>query len=178
MKKFFTLLSIIILSCNFAFADDDLWDNFGDSNVYGQKPVSDEEFEKALQSKQKKKKRDKNIPKGESFSQSNETEMLKTSTKELPILLIPLNLKVSENSSIPVGHYQIEGVKEGSNVYLKLYQSHDLIAKIPAEETDDDFGENTINFVKLLPHGDYHVEIIFGGVDFNAYSIIDIEDIR
>jgi len=173
MKKFLTILSIIIFGTT-AFADGDLWDNFGDTNTYGQKAVTDQDFDKALKSKQKKKKRDKNIPKGENFSQSNETEMLKNSTKELPVLLIPLTLKVNEKYLIPVGHYQVEGVKENGEVYIKLYQAHDVIAKLPAEETDDDYGEEAINFVKLLPHGDYHVEIIYGGVDFNAYTIIDI----
>ncbi len=174
MKKFFTILFIIFIGSS-VLADGDLWDNFGDTNVYGQKAVTEQDFDKALESKQKKKKRDKNIPKGENFSQSNETEMLKNSNKELPVLLIPLTLKVNEKYIIPVGHYQVEGVKENGEVFIKLYQAHDVIAKLPAEETDDDFGEETINFVKLLPHGDYHVEIIYGGVDFNAYTIVDIE---
>lgn len=174
MKKFFTIFCIIFIGCS-VLAEGDLWDNFGDTNVYGQKAVSEQDFNKALESKQKKKKRDKNIPKGDSFSQSNETKMLKNSTKELPVLLIPLTLKVNEKYSIPVGHYQVEGVKENGEVFIKLYQAHDVIAKLPAEETDDDFGEETINFVKLLPHGDYHVEIIYGGVDFNACTIVDIE---
>ena len=163
MRKILTILFIIIFSTsNAVFAEGDLWDNFGDTNVYGQTPVSDKEFEQALESKKGKKKRDKNIPKGESFSQSNETEQINNSTKELPILLIP------------IGHYQIEGVKENGNVYLKLYQAHNVIAKIPATETNDDFNEPTINFVKLLPHGDNHVQIIYGGIDFNAYTVIDI----
>ena len=172
MKRFVILL-LLVFSANFAFADGDLWDNFGDSNTYGQKAVSDQEFNKAIESKQKKKKRDKNIPKGESFSQSDETAALTNTTKEPQILLIPLNLK--SGNIIPVGHYSVEGVKEGNEVYLKLYQAHKLIAKLPAEETDDDFGEETINFVRIIPYGDYHVQIIYGGVDFNAYSIIDIE---
>ncbi len=158
------------------FAEDDLWDNFGDSNVYGQTPVSDKEFEQALESKKGKKKRDKNIPKGKSFSQSNETEQINNSTKEPQILLIPLNLKTANNSIIPIGHYEVEGVKENNNTYLKLYQAHNVIAKIPAIETNNDFNEPTINFVKLLPHGENHVQIIYGGIDFNAYSIIDIAE--
>ena len=141
IEKFLTILFIIIFSTsNAVFAEGDLWDNFGDTNVYGQTPVSDKEFEQALESKKGKKKRDKNIPKGESFSQSNETEQINNST----------------------------------NVYLKLYQAHNVIAKIPATETNDDFNEPTINFVKLLPHGDNHVQIIYGGIDFNAYTVIDI----
>lgn len=177
MKKLLAVVfSIIVSTGNFALADD-LWDNFGDSNVYGQKSVTDQEFEQAIESKQKKskKKTDKSTPKGESFSQSNETEILTKTTNELPVLLIPTPLKIKENYILPIGHYQVEGVKEGDEVFINLYQAHDLIAKIPAEETDDDFGEDTINFVKLNPHGDYHVELLFGGVDFNAFAIIDIE---
>ena len=175
MRKILTIIFIILLtSSEFAFAEGDLWDNFGDTNVYGQKPVSDEEFQKALESKKGKPKRDKNIPKGESFSQSNETEALNSTAKEPQILLIPLGLKIGENEIIPPGHYEVEGVKENGKPYLKLYQSHYMIAKLPATETNDDFGEPTINFVKLIPHGDYHVQIIYGSIDFNAYSIIDI----
>ena len=177
MRTFLTFLFLIIFSTgNFALADGDLWDNYGDTNVYGQKPVSEEEFQKALESKKGKKKRDKNIPKGESFSQSNETETLTTTTKEPQILLIPLNLKAGEDAVIPPGHYEVKGERENGKTYLKLYQSHDLIAKLPAVETDNDFGEQTINFVKLLPHGDYHVQIVYGSLDFNAYTVIDIAD--
>lgn len=175
MRKILTIIFIILLtSSEFAFAEGDLWDNFGDTNVYGQKPVSDEEFQKALESKKGKPKRDKNIPKGESFSQSNETEALNSTVKEPQILLIPLGLKIGEDEIIPPGHYEVEGVKENGKPYLKLYQSHYMIAKLPATETNDDFGEPTINFVKLIPHGDYHVQIIYGSIDFNAYSVIDI----
>lgn len=174
MKKFFVILFLLIFSVPVeVLAEGDLWDNFGDTNVYGQKPVSDEEFQQALDSKKGKKKRDKNIPKGESFSQSNETETLFNTTKELPVLLIPMDLKAGENGVIPTGHYQVLGEKENGNVYINLYQSHDLIAKLPAQETDDDFNEPAINFVKLFPHGDYHVKIIYGGIDFNAYTVLD-----
>lgn len=178
MKKFILPLLIVLLSGNFAFADGDLWDNFGDSNVYGQKAVTDDEFDKALESKKKKpkNKEDKELKKGKTFSQSNETEMLNNTMKELPVLLIPVNLKIKEGYTVPIGHYQVEGLRDkDGEVYIKLYQAHDLIAKIPAEETEDDFGEETINFVKLNPHGDYHVEILYGGIDFNAFAIIDIE---
>ena len=176
MKKILSLLiSTFLLSVCPVFADD-LWDNFGDSNVYGQTPVSEEEFEKAIQDKQGKKPKNKNIPKGENFSQSNETEILSDTTKELPILLLPLPLKIKDGYTIPIGHYQVEGEKNNNGeVFIKLYQAHYVIAKIPAEETEDDFGEETINFVKLQPHGDYHVELLYGGLDFNAFAIIDTE---
>ena len=177
MKKIlFLIFAIIISQATFA---DDMWDNFGDSNVYGQQSVSDEEFEKALESKKtknKKTRKNKEIQNGENFSQSNETEILNSTISELPILLIPLPLKIKDDYIIPIGHYQVEGEKtDNGEVFLKLYQAHDLIAKIPAEETNDDFGEDIINFVKLKSHGDYHVEILFGNPDFNAFTIVDIE---
>lgn len=175
MRKIFVYVLILFFAGNLAFADGDLWDNFGDQNTYGQKAVSDQDFQKALDSKKGKKKKDKNIPKGESFSQSNETEIINNTSKELPVLVIPLNLKVGDGI-IPVGHYQVEGKEEDGKIYLNLYQGHSLIAKLPAEETDDDFGQDSINFVKLIPHGDYHVQIIYGGIDFNAFSVIDIAD--
>ena len=175
MIKIAVFLFIIFFTENFVLAEGDLWDNLGDQNTYGQEAVTDQDFEKALESKKSKKKRDKNIPKGESFSQSNETEALSNTSKELPVLLIPLTLKVNDNSIIPVGHYQVEGVKENGKTYIKLYQAHDVIAKLPAQETNDDFNEPTINFVKLMPHGDYHVKIIYGGIDFNAYTVLDTE---
>ena len=62
MKKLFlTFFSLIFSISTAVYADDEgLWDNFGDTNIYGQKPVSDQEFEKAIESKKGKKKRDKN----------------------------------------------------------------------------------------------------------------------
>lgn len=177
MRKFLVILfAIFIGTGNIALADgDDLWDNFGDQNVYGQKPVSEQEFEKALESKKGKKKRDKNIPKGESFQQSNETEILSKSVQELPVLLVPLNLQVN-NQSVPIGHYQVIGEKKDGKTHIKLYQSHYLIADIPAIETNDDFNEQTISFVKLSQYSTKQVKIIFGNVDFNAYAIVNIAD--
>ena len=127
-----------------------------------------------MESKKRKKKRDKNIPKGEEFSQSNETEMLSKNTSDIPILMVPVVLKLNDKTFIPIGHYQVESEKRDNQIFLKLYQAHSLIAKIPAEETNDDFGEETINFVKLRDHGENHVEIIYGGFDFNAYTILEI----
>ena len=175
MRKFFALIFMLIMTSQVTFADGDLWDNFGDQNTYGQQAVSDKEFEQALESKKKKKKRDKNIPKGQEFSQSNETEMMKNSQKEPSILLVPLTLKTQKNEIIPVGHYEVIGEKLDGKVFLNLYQSHNLVAKLIAEETQDDFGEETINFVKLREHGENHVEVIYGNIDFNAYTIIDIQ---
>lgn len=190
MKKFSILLLCIFFLGTLNSYANDLWDNFGDSNVYGQKAVSEEDFQKALESKKSrksspfgktlfekmKKNTNKDIPKGESYSQSNESEIISNTKAELPVLMIPLPLKLNDNYIIPIGHYQVEGEKnDDGEVYIKLYQAHDLIAKIPAKETEHDYEDEAINFVKLEPHGETHVEIIFGCLDFNAYAVVDTE---
>lgn len=177
MRKILTtLFAIIFFAGNASFAEGEIWDYFGDQNVYGQKPVSDKEFEQALESKKKKKKRDKNIPKGEEFHQSNETQFIKQAEEELPVLCVPVRIKLSENEILPVGHYQIAGEKKNGKPYLKFYQSHYLMAEIPAVETPDDFNQETVHFVDILNNGEKQIKIIFGSIDFNAYSLVDIAE--
>ena len=50
------------------------------------------------------------------------------------------------------------------------------MADFPAVETDNDFDEQEINFVRLLDHNDRQYKIIFGSVDFNAYAVVDIAE--
>lgn len=177
MKKVFLLFFIaLLLPTNLALAEDDLWDNFGDQNIYGQTPVTDEEFEKALESKKgkPKKPKDKLLRNGEAFQESNETQTLTKMTEELPILLVPLNLELKDGVILPVGHYQLKGVKKGDKFYLQLFQSNELFANIEAVETRDDFGEEKINFARLIDDNGAQVKIIFGSIDFNAYAVVKI----
>ena len=112
--------------------------------------------------------------KGESFHQGNETEFLTKVPAELPVLSIPVVLKLTEEVRLPMGHYQIQGEKKDGKVYLKFYQAHYLIAEIPAQETNDDFGQESVNFVRLENLNDNQVIIEFGSVDFNAYAVMDL----
>lgn len=172
------LLLLIVLICNSqpVFAEGDLWEHFGDSNIYGQKAVTDKEFEDALESKKgkPKKQNDKLLRNGESFQQSNETEFLTAMPKELPILLIPVDLILEKDRVLPVGHYQIMGERKNGKVYLKFFQAHELLAQLEVTETEDDFGEEEINFVRLLDNDEQSVKIIFGSIDFNAYTTLSI----
>lgn len=179
MKKVLVLFFIaLLLPANLALAEGDLWDNFGDQNIYGQTPVTDEDFEKALESKKGKQKdkkpKDKLLRDGEAFQESNETQTLTKMTEELPILLVPLNLELKEGVILPVGHYQLKGVKKGEKYYLQLFQSNELFANIEAVETRDDFGEEKINFARLIDDSGQQAKIIFGSIDFNAYAVVKI----
>ena len=172
MKKTVSLIFILFFMTSCAGFSDDLWDNFGDQNIYGQKPVSDKEFEQALESKKKKKpKKNKDIPKGQELYKGSDV----VKPAETPVILIPTTL-IIEDTQIPTGHYQVEGEMKDGKPYLKFYQAHFLKAEIPAIETDDDFNQDNVNFVKLLDENEKQVKIIFGSLDFNAYSIINIAE--
>ena len=187
---------VLLLSCigSGSFSSDidmpasgDLWDNYGASqDFYGQdkKGVSDAEFDKAIEQVKDKqnrgffgrKKKNKNIPKGEEFSQSNESEVLEVhSEKEVfPVVSLPVEIIVGDGI-LPVGHYQIQGERRGEDVILKFYQAHNLWAEFPAIETTDDYEEETITFARWIPDGENSLKIIYGSLDFNAYTIVKIK---
>ena len=180
MKKILLLLICLTFCGTSVFADElselgSMWDLFSEqqNNVGEKQFISDQDFEKAVESKQKKKKKDKNIPKGEMYRQSNETDFIIDTKKELPVLVIPLNLNI-DDETLPMGHYQVLGEKINGSPVLKLYQAHHLMAQIPVTETHDDFNQAQINFVKLMGHSNDSIKIIFGNVDFNAYALVDI----
>lgn len=194
MKKFLIiLLSLGLLSVP-VYADsdidlpatDDLWDDWNGTNQDGRevKPVSDEDFDKAVEqvdkkiNKRKYKQMKKQIPKGEEFHQSNETEIINEQSDKgtLPVLSIPVELEVGEGNFLPVGHYQIKGEKdEEGNVYINFFQSQYLLAKFPATETEDDFNQDTIVFGEWFPEDDDKIKVIFGSMDFNAYTYIKLK---
>ena len=69
-----------------------------------------------------------------------------------------------------------DGEKKNGKLYLKFYQAHYLMAEIPAVETHDDYDQETVHFVKILDNGEKQLKIIFGSIDFNAYSVVDIAE--
>lgn len=194
MKKFLILGLFLIISLSFvpcAMADDvdlpatgDLWDNWNTREEGREaKPVSDKEFDKAIEQVDKKVNKWKNwakkrkIPKGEEFSRSNETEFIKEEQDKdsLSVLCVPVGLVAGENV-LPIGHYQVKGEKINGMPVLKFYQAHYEMAQFPAVETQDDFGEETISFVKWVPENDNQIKVLYGSMDFNAFAIINIEE--
>ena len=45
-----------------------------------------------------------------------------------------------------------------------------------AEETQEDFGEDVLDFAKILPHNENFVKLIFGSIDFNSYVYIPFKN--
>ena len=191
-KILFKIFIIMLLFALPVFADNednatsgDLWDSFNSTNDnYKQdKAVSDEDFEKAIESVKKKQhpfatllKKDK-PPKGDEQSQGNESEILNTEIEpenNTPVVGIPVEINLGD-AVLPVGHYQVIGEKKDDKVVLKLYQAQYLMAEIPATETRDDFDEETISFAKWIAHDDETIKLIYGSMDFNAFTILKIK---
>ena len=173
MKRILILSLIVLISgVNQVYAEGDLWDNFGDQNFYGNKPVSDADFDKALATKKHEKKPKK--VKGDTYQKSNETEVINEKAEELPVVCVNTDVKIYEDSILPVGHYQVKSEKINNKIYLKLYQGHYLMAELEAIETLDDFDQPEINFADFIIDGDKY-KLIYGSIDYNAY--IDLEPV-
>lgn len=189
MKKIFITLTFLftIFTLLPAIANDNSDGGIGDAyqntgtfeNAFvGQKKVTNEDFQKALdevKSKQSKGKK-KSQFQGKNFNADDSGDYIKDTADNVLILSLPVELTNNDGNEIPVGLYKVVGEKVNDKVYLNFYQSYDLIAKVPAVETNSDFKQPDINFVKLIPYDNKRVEVIYGSMDFNAYSFIRIKD--
>lgn len=150
--------------------------NAFDNGFNGQKPITDEEFQKVLEQVKAKKNRKQNKKiKGQYFNDESSGEHINETSDKNILLSLPVALINNDGNEIPIGHYKIVGEKVKDKIYLDFYQSATLVAKVPAIETQSDFNELGINFVKVLPYNEKRVKIIFGSMDFNAYTFVQLE---
>lgn len=184
---FFLMLSMFCAQISFA----ESWDDYsGLEHAWdGQKSVTNKEFEQvmdALQQKAKKKenkqkkKRAKKISGGGTslHNELNPDKIIPELDSVQPIsedLLVnlPVNLLI-DDKVLEKGYYNVVGErnKENKKIYLSFYQAHYLMAKLEAFETEDDYGEENVSFVRVQNYNDSYVKLIFGSIDFNAYAYI------
>ena len=149
-----------------------------DNPYAGQKQISDEDFQKTLdqvKAKQGKKKKQPPTFKGKNYNGSNTTNYINETGEKNILLGVPLDLINGDGTEIPIGHYKVIAKRENDKVYLNFLQSSTLVAKVPAIETDSDFDEKELNFVKLESYDDKRIRIIYGSMDLNAYTFINIK---
>lgn len=185
-----SFLTIVFLSVSVMAADD--WSDYNnvDNAWDGQKTITNKQFEQtmdALQAKAKKKeakKREKAIRKVKGSSlipqmDAHNDNMVNENPDDIidegQLINIPVDFVV-DDKMIDRGYYKVVGVRKQNNVYLMFYQAHSLKAKIKANETEDDFNQQYVQFVKILPFDEHRMKIIFGSLEFNAYAYIDFVD--
>lgn len=188
IKKILLLLISFIFLVSTVYAESDGWSDFSsvDNAWDGQKTITNKQFEEtmdALQAKSKKKeakKREKAIRKVKGSSlipemDAHNEDMINEQPDETLDVTQVLNIPVdfyANGKIVERGFYKVVGQREKDGVYILFYQAHSLKAKIKAKETDDDFDEECIQFIRVLPCNDHQMKIIFGCVDFNAYTYI------
>ena len=174
-KKLALIFCIICLALPVFAEEEDGWAKYDniDNAWDGQKIITNKEFEdtmKALEERKNKKmnkQKEKAIRKFKGKSLHDNMDVRKEK--------IESQTPLEEMEECQVINIPVEiGEKKDDGVYLELYQAHDLIAKIKAKETKDDFKQEYIQFVKLLPYNDSYMKLIFGSLDFNAYTYINI----
>lgn len=183
------LLLCLMLSFQVCFADES-WNDFsGLDRVWdGQKSITNKEFDdvmNALEQKNNKKnekirkKKIKKISGGgtslhNELNPDSEIRSLAPLKKEEDgnLLNIPVNIIIDE---IPLdkGFYKVIAEKDKNNdIYLMFYQSQFFKGKVRACETNEDYDEDNLNFVKLIPYNSHFVKIIYGSLEYNAYAYI------
>lgn len=183
----FLIISMLALPICAEEVDWSKYDNI-DNAWDGQKVITNKQFEEtmnALEAKKNKKmnrQKEKAIRKVKGSSLHDNMDAHKDNiesqtpleeAEECQVINIPVNF-VSNGKIIDCGFYKVVGEKKDDGVYLELYQAHNLIARIKARETQDDFDQEFIQFVKLIPDTDTRMKLIFGSVAFNAYTYINI----
>lgn len=187
-KKVCFFIAIFCMLSSVCLADE--WDDFSgvDHAWDGQKSITNQEFEQvmdALQAKQKqkeekqKKRKIKKISGGGTslhpdLAPNKDVPLQEhlSKNKDGLLLNIPVNLIIDE-APLDKGFYKVTAERDkNGDIYLNLYQSQFFKGKVKANETEDDYDSDELDFVKLVPYNDRFVKIIFGSLDFNAYAYV------
>lgn len=191
MLKKISSIFFINIAFSGLLASADGWDDFSavDRMWDGQKSITNQEFEKVMekledkgkqkQEKQKKKRFKKLFGAGTTLhnelNPDNEiTEIPDFKNKEEGVLVnLPVQIFI-DGKPLEKGFYKLvaERDSDSKKIYVNFYQSQFLKAKLEVNETDDDFGEEMLDFAKIIPYNDSFVKMIFGSIDFNAYAYI------
>lgn len=185
------LIILLIFCIQPVFAES--WDDFNglDRMWDGQKSITNKEFEQVMDAldekkhQKEKKQRKKLIKKigggGTSLhtelnpdKEINEIQPLKPKEEGL-LINIPVNIYLDENP-IEKGYYKVIAEKKDGKIFINFYQSQFFKGKIQAEETTDDFDEETLDFARIIPYNHSYLKLIFGSIDFNAYAFVPFSE--
>ena len=188
MKKILSLICIVLLTQS-PISSAEITDNYDDWGDIGniqdswdsQEVITDDQFEKVIEQKTKhsKEKAEKKFKKkmGEALIKE-EPQMninkLREMAEDYPTLLVPTNI-IYKNTQITPGFYRIISAKNKQNQYfINFYQGNNLIGKIPAIETQDDFDAETVNFAKIIySNNNQKAKLIYGCLEYNLVADID-----
>lgn len=192
MKK----LAITLIFLSLLIMPQALSEDFSSNNSViehacdGQRPITDAEFENAINTltEKKKKKEEKakkrkikkisgggtSLHKGlEPMSEISAQDALKEKGEyDGQLLNMPVDFIV-DGKVLERGYYNVFGEKDkNGDVYLSFYQAHYFKGKVKAKTTKNDFDDEHLDFVKMEPYNDDYIRIMYGSLDFNAYAYL------
>lgn len=185
MKRILLLILILIVGCfnsPVLCADttnssdlDGILDNLDSWD--GQKIITDQEFEKVMkkyENKETKTEKKKKKKLGELLTptlNAGEIQSIVQMEEFYPTILIPLEL-ISKEKEVPVGFYSVISAKaHNGETFINLYQGRELIVKLPARITEEDFEADTINFAKIVYEENRgRAKIIYGCIDYQLVA--------
>ena len=188
-KSFILILLTFVFSINPLWADS--WDDFSnlDKTWEAQKTIPNGDYEEvvnALEEKKEKVEQKKNKRKFRKLFSGGGTTLHKDIKPEEKVKDVA-SIKTDDNGVLTnvfvdllldgkileKGYYKIFAERdEQKKIHIKFYQSQFLKGEVFAEETDDDYGQDTIDFARVLPYNQNFVKVIFGSLDFNAYAYV------
>ena len=188
-KSFIFALLICLFGISPVLADS--WDDFSnlDKTWEAQKSVPNSDYEEVVNALEEKKEAAEQKKKRKKFRKlfsgggttlhnelkpdSNIKDIPDVKPKEDGVLTNVFVDLLLDGKILEKGFYKIIAERdEQKKIHIKFYQSQFLKGEIIAEETDDDYGQETIDFAKVVPYNQNFVKIIFGSIDFNAYAYI------
>ena len=191
-KKLAILLGLFfVLACPAVLAEG--WDDYADLDRAwdGQKTITNKEFEDVmsmLEAKKKKKEARKKRRSAKKISgggtslhtelnPDNEINEIELKPKdEGYVINLPVYL-IIDGKPLDKGYYKVLAEKGEDNcIYIMFYQSHSLMGKVKADETEEDFNKETVNFADILPYNDRFVKLIYGSIDFNACTLVQFSE--
>ncbi len=160
--------------------------NQADNAFQYDRPVDNNAYEKIINDyKKKQEKKENKIKKKNKYIDLPENQGNSEMSIFMETLKEPLTVCFSQNAyvnetgdRIPIGYYKLEAQKvdEKKNLYyINLFQGHRLIAKVPSNITDNDFGMETVNFAKVIPDDNKHLKIIYGSLKVNLEAKVVLE---
>lgn len=194
MRRFLLLIllvSALILTKSPCRADDmDFWDEpmkIDSAAKSQERAVTDQDFEKVMKmfEKKKNKQKEKALPKGNATtrvapdtpeSMNSEVGILKNLYEAYPTVMIPVTLVTEYGEEIPPGYYRILSVKKDYGYFLNFYQGNSLIAKVEARNANNDHNQKSLNYAKLMPVNDKYMNVIYGDIDCNIESRLNIKN--
>lgn len=177
MKKILALFLVIFACHTSVFAADDFGsDDWGSiQNLQdawdGQRIIKDADFEKVIQQRTKqpsKKQQKKTGAETYTLPSQNELDFATKPDEVCVTLLVPQTL-YTKDGILPMGYYRAaKGTEPDGKHFINFYEGSNLIAKVYAYETQNDYNQKSISYLKIVyQENEGTAKIIYGCLDYN-----------